>query len=348
MKHATSRLGLAIAVLGLIGGAAGRAGAALTLTLAGQNQGLSLSTFTSGFPNTGINGIGPLGTAFANDGAVLVSDPDIGKIYRFGTDTDGQVATPALITADFGGAAPNDMAQIGGKIYMTRQSTGDLVQLNQDGTFNQVTVSGMPAATGLVANPFTGHLFLSTVEQGVIFDVDPVAKTKTTFVNFAADGLSLSPDGSILYAAGKNGHLIGFNTTTKAQVFDAGVLNSLDGTAVGTGPIFGGLIFANTNDGRLIEINTTTLAQTLIASGGSRGDYVSIDPTNDTLLIIQTDSILRLKGASFLTTPEPSTILMACFAVPMVALVARRRRGKALRRSPLTSSRAADVSDAAT
>jgi hypothetical protein len=308
MTNATSRIWLAFAVLGLIAGAAGQAEADLTLTPAGVAQGLSITTFASGFPNSGI---GPLGTAFAKDGAVLVSDYNTGKIYRFPNDTDGQVASPGLITAKFGGNNPNDMAQLGSNIYMTRQATGDLVQLNQDGTLNHVIVAGMPAATGLTADPFTGHLFVSTLGNNVIYDVDPTAKTKTPFVKFSADGLSLSPDGSVLYAAGGNGHLIGFNTSTKAKVFDSGFINTLDGTAAGTGPIFGNLIFANTNNGRLIEINLTTLVQTVIVKGGSRGDFVSVDPTNDTLLITQTDRILRLNGASFTTTPEPSTIVIA-------------------------------------
>ena len=314
----------ALAVLVLAAGAVKQAQASLTLTQAGIDQGLSLTTFASGFPNSGI---GPLGTAFTNDGAVLVSDYNTGRIYRFPSDTDGQVANAGLITANFGGNNPNDMAQLGSTIYMTRQATGDLVQLNQDGTLNHSIVGGMPAATGLTADPFTGHLFVSTLGNNAIYNVDPVSGAKSVFVHFSADGLSLSPDGSVLYAAGGNGHLVGFSTTTGAQVFDSGFINTLDGTAAGTGPIFGGLIFANTNNGRLIEINTTTLVQTLIASGGSRGDFVTVDPSTDTLLITQTDRILRLNGASF-TTPEPSTAVIAGTALLLGLGYARRRAGR--------------------
>ena len=69
------------------------------------------------------------------------------------------------------------MAQLGSNIYMTRQGTGDLVQLNQDGTFNHAVVGEMPAATGLAADPFTGHLFVSTLGNNVIWDVDPTTMT---------------------------------------------------------------------------------------------------------------------------------------------------------------------------
>jgi hypothetical protein len=305
----------------------GRARADLTLTAAGTAQGLSLSTFISGFPNSGI---GPLGTAFANDGGVLVSDYNSGTVYRFPSDANGQVASSSLISATFGGNNPNDMAQVGGNIYMTRQGTGDLVQLNQNGTFNQSIVGGLPAATGLTADPFTGHLFVSTLGNNVIWDVDPIAKTKVAFVNASADGLSLSLDGRTLYAE-VGGHVLGFDTTTKAQVFDSGFVNTADGTAVGAG-LFSSLLFINTNDGRLVEVNLNTLAQTVIATGGSRGDFVTVDPTNDTLLVIQSDRIVRLSGASFVPgAPEPSS--MALLLIGGLGLVAYRRHHRGRRRS---------------
>jgi hypothetical protein len=56
-----------------------------------------------------------------------------------------------------------------------------------------------------------------------------------------------------------------------------------DGTAIGTGPLAGN-IFANTNGGTIVEVNLATLAQTPIASGGSRGDFVTLDP-NGTLMV---------------------------------------------------------------
>jgi PEP-CTERM motif len=71
------------------------------------------------------------------------------------------------------------------------------------------------------------------------------------------------------------------------------------------------LIFANTNSGQLFEINLTTQVETLIATGGSRGDFVTVDPTNNTLLLTQTDRLVRLNGASFNAVPEPSPLVLA-------------------------------------
>ncbi len=313
-----------IGTFALILALASQAQASLTLTPLGVGQDLSLTTFISGFPNSGI---GPLGTAFTADGGVLVSDYNSGSVYRFASDTDGQVASAGRIAANYGAKNPNDMAQLGGGIFMTRQATGDLVRLNQDGTLAQVIVGGMPLATGLVADPFNGRLFVSTLGNGVIYEVDPSAMTKTRFLNVDVDGLTLSPDGSILYGAGANGHILGFSTTTRAEVFDSGSIpGGLDGTAVGTGPIFSGLIFANTNAGQVFEINLNTLAQTLIATGGSRGDFVTVDPTNNTLLITQSDRIIRLNGASFTAVPEPSSLTLCGIAGVAGLVVARVRR----------------------
>jgi hypothetical protein len=319
----TLRIGV-ISALVAAGGPGARAD--MVLTAAGQAQNLSLTTFASGFPSSG--GVGPLGIAFVPGGGVLVADYP-GNVRLFATDTDGQSAANAPIAQNYGGTNAVDMAQVNGKIYMTRQGTGDLVQINNNGTFNQVIATGMPAATGLVTDPANGHLFVSTIGSNTIWDVDPIAKTKTAFVSQSADGLSISGGGNVLYAE-VGSHILGFNTTTKAQVFDSGVIpGGADGTAVGAG-LFSGFIFANTNNGQLFEINLTTSAQTLIATGGSRGDFVTVDTSNDTLLITQTDRILRLNGAAFV--PEPGSVAMlASGAIGLLVLGRRHLRGAAQR-----------------
>ena len=305
--------------------------AQLTLTPAGVADNFSLTTFATGFPSS--SSVGPLGMAFVG-GTVLVSDYP-GNVRVFGTDTDGQNALLAPIAHNYGGAAAIGMAQVGDGIYMTQQSggTGDLIQINNDGTFKQNIVGGMPAATGIIANPHNGTVFVSTIGNDVIYTVDPAAKTKTVFLNNTeADGLSLSADGGILYTANDNGHIYGFNTTTKANVYDSGSIpGGIDGTAVGTGALAGDL-FVNTNSGTVYEINLLTNVQSLIASGGSRGDFVSVDPNNDTLLLTQTDRIIRLSppaGGGFggNPTPEPSTVAtFGLGALGLAGLLLRARR----------------------
>ena len=64
-----------------------------------------------------------------------------------------------------------------------------------------------------------------------------------------------------------------------------------------------GDLFVNTNGGTVVEANLATAAQTVIASGGSRGDWVTVDPSNGTLLLTQTDRIMRLTPAFLSSLP---------------------------------------------
>jgi sugar lactone lactonase YvrE len=287
-----------------------------------MSQGLTLSTFASGFPSS--SSVGPLGIAFVPNGTVLVSDYP-GNVRVFPNDTDGQNAAGAPVAQNYGGANAVDLAQLGGNIYMTRQGIGDLVQINNSGTFNQVIVTGMPAATGMVADPLNGALYVSTVGNGVIYKVDPIAKTKSAFVNASADGLTISGDDSTIYGE-VGGHILGWNVISATQVFDSGLIaGGPDGAAVGAG-LFAGELFVNTNSGQLFEINLATHAQTLIGTGGTRGDFVTVDTTNDTLLLTQTDRILRLTGASF-STPEPGYLVLLAVGLAAMAILRARRAG---------------------
>jgi hypothetical protein len=297
---------------------ASQANAALTLTAAGTAQGFNLSTFATGFPNA--SGLGPLGIAFPAAGGVLIADI-AGNIRRFPTDTDGQSAVSAPIGQNYGSNNAVGLAVVGGNIYMTQQLASAVVQVNNDGTFNQTIVSsGVFAATGIVANPFTGHLYVSTIDNGQIVEVDPVAKTTSILGHYIMDGMTLSADGKTLYGAtyadvsSVEGGIVGIDTTTGLVKFDTGIIpGGVDGAALGTGTL-AGLLFVNMNSGDFIEVNLNTLARTTIATGGSRGDFVTVDP-NGSLLLTQSDSIVRLTppaGGGFVggPVPEPSSLIM--------------------------------------
>ena len=310
-------------------------GTDLTLTAAGTADGFTISTFASGFPEAG--SIGPLGIAFTSTGGVLVTDYP-GNVRLFATDTDGQSAAAAPVGQSYGGSNAVGLAQVGANIYMTQQANASVVQINPTGTFNQLIVSGIPSATGIVADPANGHLFVSQggFAGAGIFDVNPLTKTFSLFVAATGiDGLTISADGSTLYGANAfTGHLLGWNTATGTQVFDSGFIpGGVDGSALGTGSLAGN-IFVNTNSGTVFEVNLNTLAQTLIASGGTRGDFVMVDPSNGSLLLTQSGEIDRLTapagggfGGGGGAVPEPSSLLLLGSGLAGLATWRGRRNG---------------------
>jgi hypothetical protein len=272
----------------------------LTLTAAGLADGFGLSTFATGFPENSF-GAGPISVAFPATGGVLATDI-FGNLRLFPTDTDGQDAASITPIQNFGYDNAFGLAQLSGTIYMTQ--AGDVVKLINNGASTQVVVSGVPGASAVCADPFNNLLYVDRSGNGApIYVVDPVAKRMNVFRNVQADGLSLSPDGNTLYAAidggASAGHILGFDTRTMALDFDSGAISGgPDGIAVGKGPVAGNL-FVNTNGGTIVEVNLATAAKTLIASGGSRGDLVTVDANNATLLLTQSDRIMRLVPGVF-------------------------------------------------
>jgi hypothetical protein len=288
--------------------------AALTLTPAGISRGLSLTTYATGFP---VNTAGPLGVDVLSNGKVLVTTAT-GNIQLF-PDVDGQSAASTPVLVNYGYRNSHGLAHVGSTIYMTQAPNGTVVQLNLDGTINHSIVSGIFDPIGMVANPANGHLFVSSDR---ILDIDPIAGSFTPLANIRADGLSISPDGKTLYAAASTGHILGFDTKTGAGVFDSGfIAGGIDGSALGAGPL-AGTIYANNNDGTVVEVNLQTQVQTLIATNGSRGDFVTVDPADGTLLLTQLDSIVRLHGTF---VPEPDSMVLIGSAVLCVLGVSRRK-----------------------
>jgi hypothetical protein len=312
----TARMGLILVLsTSILGLGHGRAWAAMILTPAAVAEGFQLTTFATGFPTDSdeANGTaGPLGIVFPTSGGVLVTDAP-GNVRLLPTDSDGQNASSVTPAQSLGHNNAAGLAQLGSSIYMTEQSLGRVVQLNPDGTVNQLIVN-LPGATGIVADPITGHLFVSVYSANTIYDVNPAAKSATLFLSNVPtpDGLSLSPDGKTLYVAAvgdAGGHILGFDTTSKNQVFDSGGLSGVDGTALGTG-VLAGNIFGNTNFGQFVEVNLTTSVQTVIGTAGTRGDFVAVDPSNGSLLITQTNEVLRISipnGGFGPPVPEPTS-----------------------------------------
>ncbi len=290
----------------------------LALTTAGINAGFDLSLFATHFPTA--FGIGPLGIAFptpssGNTHPVLVSNFP-GGVQLFPDDVDGQDSATTPTAQNYGFLDALGLAQLGNAIYMTGKN-GLVIQIKPDGSFDQNIVNLGGQLNDIVPDPTNGHLFVA-FQDGGIDDVDPLAKVFTPFISLPnSDGLVLSPDGNILYVE-SSGHILGFNTSTNQQVFDSGFISGADGTALGAGKL-AGFLFVNTNYGEVWQVDLSNPNnKTLIARGGSRGDFVKVDPYDGSLLLTQTDSIYRLhapSGASFGSSgpadPEARGVVLA-------------------------------------
>jgi hypothetical protein len=189
-----------------------------TLTAEALTQGFSLTLFADQFPNTGFC-CGPLGVAFPGGGKVAVADY-AGHVRVFPSGANGQHAPDAPVTSTWGSNDSVGLARSGNFLYLTRQFNSSVERLNLDGSFHSTVVTNLPAATGIATNLATGRLYVSGADG--IWDVDPVANTKTLFktgIGFV-DGLSVSADGTVVYAeAGQ--HIFGFKTSDGSQVWTA-------------------------------------------------------------------------------------------------------------------------------
>lgn len=269
---------------------------ALELTPAVANAGWKLSAFASGFPVRDKTNIGPVGIAFANDGKVMVSDYH-GEVYIFPSGADGQKAADATLGYSYPQGASVGLARVGANYYMTTQADNRVVQLNSDGTFNK-TIATFTFPTGICANPNNGHLWV-TYKYGVA-DVNPVNGAAAKYLGIGyCDGIAT--DGVVIYVA-LGGHIVGYRISDKVKVFDSGYILGADGVALGSGSLAGQL-FVNTNYGQVFQIDIASQVITLIATGGSRGDFIAVDP-NGSLLLTGSTWVARLTppaGGSFVT-----------------------------------------------
>lgn len=300
--------------------------AGLQLTSYASGQNFQLSTFAKNFPHYGQapHVLGPLGIAFYAQ-KVLVADVGdnnnntTGHVRVFPNDKDGQDASTLSQIVNYS-PRPIGLATLNGNIYLTTRAD-NLVQINTDGTLNQTLLTGLTSSTGLLADPFRNVLYVSSGgNHSTVWKVDPTNPSGYTVwlsKYTGGDGMALSVDGKALYiSVNDSNNVVGVSTSSPTtEVFNFDAANAIrqitiavpDGIAVGKGSLAGKL-YVNANDGNLWEINTQVSppTKTAIATGGTRGDFVTVDP-NGTLLLTQSDRVLRLtppSGGGFVGAPS--------------------------------------------
>ena len=122
------------------------------------------------------------------------------------------------------------------------------------------------------------------------------------------DGVSVSADGLIAYVE-NGGAIQSYSIATGALIQTYSTGHSPDGTGVISGGLFNGDIIVNNNDGTVGLLDPTTSLFTIIANGGTRGDFVSPDLSNGTLFLSQNEEVARLScgpGCSIGGPPPPN------------------------------------------
>jgi len=310
------------------------AAASLVLTQAGIDAGFQLSTFLSGF-----NGqYGPLSQGIATNGNVVTGSLINQRIYVF-SDGDGQTLPNAVTSVPYTCETGNcnfSMTTAGGQVYGAQASGGIFYHFASDGTFTPIPnlqAAGVRGYFGMWGNAVDGHLIASS-NRGLI-DIDPIAGSfRVINANLFPDGVSVSPDGTVAYLAIGVG-VQSYSIATGALLGSFALGGGPDGTGVISGGPLNGRVVVNDNNGTVVLLDPSRpvgdpARSIVIASGGTRGDFVSPDTSNGTLFLSQNEQVARLScgpgcsiGSVGPEVPEPTTLALVSGA--MIALLLLKR-----------------------
>jgi hypothetical protein len=310
--------------------------ATLVLTAAGVADGFTLTTFLSGYSAQ----YGPLAQGIATNGNVITgsllnTSGAGGPTIMVFKDVDGQKLSNAVQSPSYSCTTSNcnfAMTTAGGQVYGAQAGGGVYEHFNSDGSFSPIPnlmAAGLRDNLGMWGNPVNGHI-ITTSNKGLV-DIDPIAGTfRVINASVNGDGVSVSPDGTIAYVE-VGGRINAYNIATGVLLKSYAAGAGPDGTGVISGGSFNGDVIVNGNSGTVGLLDPTTSSFVIIASGGTRGDFVSPDVSNGTLFLSQNEAVDRLScgnGCSFsgpTTVPEPATFATFGMAFLLLAVIRRRR-----------------------
>jgi hypothetical protein len=314
--------------------------ASLILNQAGTDLGFTLTTFVSGYSAS----YGPLAQGIAPNGQVITGSLLNTRVYVF-NDVDGQTLGSAVNSVPYTCETGNcnfSMTTAGGQVYGAQAAGGIFYHFADNGSFTAIPnlqAAGLRGYFGMWGNPVDGHLIASS-NRGLV-DIDPVAGSfRVINAGLFPDGVSVSPDGTAAYLAIGVG-VQSYSIATGALLNSFAVGGGPDGTGVIAGGPLNGRVVVNNNNGTLVLLDPSKPVGdptriVVIATGGTRGDFVSPDTSNGTLFLSQNEQVARLScgpGCSIGSVPgvsvpgsevpEPATFPL--FVGGLTALLLGRR-----------------------
>jgi hypothetical protein len=263
------------------------------------------SDYATGFP---AGSYGPIGTAFDQSDNLYVADPVNGHIYRFQPGGGQAVQTSSIDLFPIPGGIEGLAITRDGRIYVARSRAGDVVEIDPGtGQVLREVAHGIKGATGLAVDPLSGDLFVSQDFSGrTIWRISGFATgpgTVTPYVSHkkGVDGLAFDPSGT-LYAseAPRILEIDGTASATPGRAHHIANVPNADGVAFGVQDPSGGppFLIINRRDGIVTQIDRSGphTSQTDIFTGGSRGDFSTVD-SHGCLYITQQSSVVRIGGA---------------------------------------------------
>jgi uncharacterized repeat protein (TIGR01451 family) len=163
-------------------------------------------------------------------------------------------------------------------------------------------------AYGLVGDPLSNDLFVDTA-SGIWRVQNPdTSPVVTQIVSGEYDGIAISADGQHIWAAVPGSNVVREfgrpqpGTTIWPMQASVPVDGGPDGIAIALDSAPGGVannVFVNTNNGTIVRIDTNKgNAVSVVASGGSRGDFATVGP-DGCLYVSQTDKVVKLAPCFF-------------------------------------------------
>lgn len=261
------------------------------------------SDFVTGIPSC--SGAGPAG--LLNDGRnFFVADGFCsGTLYKLPM-TGGNVSSAQSAPAGVFGLGYNDGT------YFAAPEGGQLETFNPSSLATAPTLVNLPCgAMDIVGDPLSNALYVSSL-CGIYYVANPTSLTPTVTEvspnNDFYDGLAVTADGQHLWAADYlSENIVELSPTGALQqsIYVGSTVNGPDGIAIAPpGTIVNGLdvsnnVFVNDNDGTILRIDTNhNNALSLVASGGTRGDFATVGP-DGCLYVTQSDRVEKLTPCFF-------------------------------------------------